>query len=38
MSATDAAVLFDDWELRVAQDTALYQMAGGKDQQTLETM
>ena len=38
MSTTDAAALFDDWELRVAQDTTLYQMAGGKGQHTLETM
>ena len=38
MSTTDAAALLEGWELRVAQDTALYQMAGGKGQQTLETM
>ena len=38
IAATDVAALFDDWELRVAQDTTLYQMAGGKGQHTLETM
>ena len=38
MSTTDAAALFEDWELRVSQDTTLYQMAGGKGQHTLETM
>ena len=38
MSTTDAAALFEDWELRVSQDTTLYQMAEGKGQHTLETM